>query len=84
MRRIYMSTGKAQSLAKPDSSMDLLRLLLLVGYLVKTNDAKKLNVTEPLSHGYSSKSTQELSNEYQHDRVLLLFKNAFVFVLAKK
>ena len=31
-------------------------------------------MTEILEHGYSSESTQlELSNEYQHDRVLKIF-----------
>ena len=31
---------------------------------------KTWKITEPLAHGYSSESTQqELSNEYQHDRV---------------
>ena len=33
-------------------------------------------MTETLANGYSSESTQwELSNEYQHDRVLMIFKN---------
>ena len=33
-------------------------------------------MTETLAHGYSSKSTQrELSNEYQNDRVQMLYKN---------
>ena len=31
---------------------------------------------ETLANGYSSDSThQELSDEYQHDRVLMIFKN---------
>ena len=34
------------------------------------NDAKNLRMTETLVHGYSSESTQqELSNEYQYDRI---------------
>ena len=33
-------------------------------------------MTETLSNGYSSDSSQrELSNEYQYDRVKMLFKN---------
>ena len=42
-------------------------------------------MTETLSNGYSSKSTpQELSNEYQHDRVWMIFKNLCVLVLWTK
>ena len=38
-----------------------------------------------MAHGYSSKSTQqELSNEYQHDRVSMLFKNLCVLGLWTK
>ena len=34
------------------------------------NDAKTSKITETLANGYSSESTrQELSNEYQHDKV---------------
>ena len=34
------------------------------------NEAKKLKMAKTLAHGYSSERTkQELSNEYQHDRV---------------
>ena len=33
-------------------------------------------MTETLAHGYSSESTpRELSNEYQYDRVSMIFKN---------
>ena len=33
-------------------------------------------ITETLSNGYSSESTrQELSNDYQHDRVWMILKN---------
>ena len=40
---------------------------------------------ETLAHGYSSKSTQwELSNEYQHDRVSMVFENLCVLVLWMK
>ena len=39
-------------------------------------------MTKILAHGYSSESTQrELSNEYQHDRVQMVFKNLCVPVL---
>ena len=42
-------------------------------------------MTETLANGYSSESTQrELSNEYQHDRVWMVFKNVCVFVLWMK
>ena len=40
------------------------------------------NITETLAHEYSFESTQrEPSNEYQHDRVWIVFKNLCVFVL---
>ena len=36
-------------------------------------------MTETLANGYSYESTQrELSNEYQHDRVSMVFKNISV------
>ena len=39
-------------------------------------------MTETLAHGYSSEGTQqELSNEYQHDRVKMDFINVCVLVL---
>ena len=39
-------------------------------------------MTEALANGYSSESTQrELSNEYQHDRVSMVFKDFSVLVL---
>ena len=42
-------------------------------------------MTEILANGYSSESTQrELSNEYQYDRVSMVFKNICVFVLSTK
>ena len=47
------------------------------------NDAKNLKMT--LANGYSSESThQELSNEYQHDRVKMVFENLCVLVLWTK
>ena len=40
---------------------------------------------ETLAYGYSSESTQrELSNEYQYDRVQMVFKNICVLVLWMK
>ena len=42
-------------------------------------------MTETLANGYSSESTQqELSNEYQHDRVQMFFKNLCIPVLWMK
>ena len=42
-------------------------------------------MTETLAHGYSSESTQrELSNEYQHDRVSMVFKRICVIVVWTK
>ena len=38
-------------------------------------------MTETLANGYSSESTQrELSNEYQLDRVYMVFRNLCIFV----
>ena len=43
---------------------------------------KTWEMTETLTNGYSSERTQrELSNEYQHDRVSMFFKNLCVLVL---
>ena len=42
-------------------------------------------MTETRANGYSSESTQrELSNEFQHDSVLMVFKNCCVLVLWTK
>ena len=42
-------------------------------------------MTETLANGYSSESTQrELSNEYQHDRVKMIFKNLCILVVLTK
>ena len=42
-------------------------------------------MTETLAYGYSSESTQrKLSNEYQHDRVKMVFKNLCVIILWTK
>ena len=46
---------------------------------------KTLKMIETLANGYSFESTQrELSNEYQHDRVLMVFKKICVLVLWMK
>ena len=46
---------------------------------------KTLEMTETLAYGYSTKSTQQkLSNEYQHDRVQIIFKNLCLLVLWTK
>ena len=42
-------------------------------------------MTETLADGYSSESThQELSNEYQHARVSMIFKDFCILVLLTK
>ena len=42
-------------------------------------------MTETLAYGYSSESNQrELSNEYQHDRVKIVFNSLCVLVLWTK
>ena len=42
-------------------------------------------MTETLANGYSSESTQrELSNEYQHDMVWMVFKDLYILVLWTK
>ena len=46
---------------------------------------KTWKMTETLANGYSYESTQwELSNEYQHDRVSMVFKNICFLVLWMK
>ena len=46
---------------------------------------KILKTTETLSYGYLFESAQQgLSNEYEHDRVSVFFKNLCVFVLRMK
>ena len=53
-----------------------LTLMLLVSNFTKIIFKK---MTETLTHGFSSRSTQqELSNEYQHDRVKMVFKHLCV------
>ena len=60
-----------------------LTLMLLVANFTSTIWCKKTGkITETLANGYSSESTQrELSNEYQHDRVKMVFKNLCILVL---
>ena len=46
---------------------------------------KTSKMTESLANGHSSESTQwELSNEYQHDRVWMVFTNLCICVLWTK
>ena len=46
---------------------------------------KTCKMTETLANGYSSESTrQELSNEYQHDRVSMIFKKICILMLWTK
>ena len=46
---------------------------------------KTWKMTETLANGYSSeRAQQELSNEYQHDRVWMAFKNLCILVLWMK
>ena len=43
---------------------------------------KNFKITETLAYGYSFEGTrQELSNEYQHDRVKMVFENLCVIGL---
>ena len=60
--------------------------MLLVANLVNRKWCKKpWQKTETLAHGYSSESTQqELSNEYQHDKVEMVFKNLWILVIWTK
>ena len=56
--------------------------MLLVANLANINLGKrhKKRITETLAYGYPSESTQpELSNEFQHDRVYMVFKILCVF-----
>ena len=57
----------------------LLTLMLLMANLA---NAKKREMTETLANGYSSDSARrELSNEYRHDRIKIIFKAFCVLVL---
>ena len=60
-------------------------LRLLVANLANTQYTKTSKMTENQAHGYSYENAQgELSNEYQHDRVWMVFKNLCVLVLWTK
>ena len=49
------------------------------------NDAEIWKITETLANGYSYESTQqELSNDYQHDRVQMFFRNLCILLLWTK
>ena len=63
-----------------------LTLMLLTARLAKTQLCKNLEKPlKPLANGYSSESAQqELSNEYQHDRVLMVLKNLCILALWAK
>ena len=51
--------------------------MMLVANFANAKRCKKAKkMTEILAHGYSSESTQrELSNEYQHERNQMVFRN---------
>ena len=57
-------------------------MLLMANYKMMQKSWKMI---ETLAHGYSSESTQqELSNEYQNDRVLMVNRKLCVLVLWTK
>ena len=60
--------------------------MLLVANLANTKICKKpRKITETLANGYSSESTrQELSNEYQDDRVSMVYEESCILVLWTK
>ena len=60
--------------------------MLLVANLANTKRCKKKRkITETLANGYSSESTRrELSNEYQDDRVSMVFQESCILVLWTK
>ena len=68
------------------SMCSILALILLLANLANTKIMRKtLKMIETLANGYSYESTRrELSNEYQHDRVLMVLKKNCVFVLWMK
>ena len=60
-------------------------MLLMANFANTERRRKAEKKTETLEHGYSSeRSQQELSNEYQHDRVKMFFKNLCIRVLWMK
>ena len=57
-------------------------MLLVANWGQSKSMQKPWEMTEILSHGYSSESTRwELSNGYQNDRVYMIFKNLACWVL---
>ena len=60
-------------------------MLLVANFSMYKMMQKNLKIAETLAYGYSSESTRrELSNEYQHDRFLMVFKNLCILVLWAK
>ena len=68
------------------ATSSLLTLMLLTAKLASPKSCKNPEKPlKPLANGYSSESAQqELSNEYQHDRVLMVLKNLCILVLWAK
>ena len=79
--RIYQLNSDLSSIDYLSSS--LLNPYAAGGQFVQYKMVQKpWNMTETLTYGYSSESTQrELSNEYQQDSVSMFFKNLFVLVI---
>ena len=69
-----------------ENKLQCLTLMLLVINWANTKWCKKsLKDTKTLAHGYSSESAQwDLSNEYQHERVSMAFKDLRVLALLMK
>ena len=73
------------ALNKVASALEGLTLIVLVANLANTKRCKNLENDWNPGIWYSSESTQrELSNEYQHDRVKMVFKNLCVIALWTK
>ena len=78
-------TDSGSAIFCDDIQVCCLTLTLLVANLVNTNDEKFLQYTRNPGKWYSTESTQrELSNEYQQDRVSMVFKNICVLLLWTK
>ena len=62
-----------------------IRLLLVADFAITLYCKNNLNMTETMTHGCSSEGTQQdPSNEYQHYRVKVIFKNPCIIVLWTK
>ena len=62
-----------------------LNISKIVRPLLAALSVNGLIMPETLANGYSSESTQrELSDEYQHDRVLMVIKNLCLLVIWTK